>query len=87
MCPYVLYFAGIAENTKGLEFNKEMRQKIVKVMKRLEFNVVSLVGFDRAMVTAGGVSLKEIDNKTMRSKLIDNLYFNIGILSMQKNVN
>ena len=31
-------------------------------------------GFDRAMVTHGGVSLKEVDSKTMRSKIIENLY-------------
>lgn len=82
MCPYILYFAGVAEGVKGSELNKEMRQKVVKVMKRLEFNVVSLVGFDRAMVTAGGVALKEINNKTMQSKLIDNLYFAGEIINL-----
>ncbi|MFA5013237.1 MAG: NAD(P)/FAD-dependent oxidoreductase [Candidatus Paceibacterota bacterium] len=73
--PYLMYFAGVKEKKKGFEFSKEERQKLAKVIKRLEFNVVSLVGFDRAMVTAGGISLKEIDGKTMRSKIIDNLYF------------
>ena len=33
------------------------------------------MGFDQAMVTRGGISLKEIDHKTMKSKIIDNLFF------------
>jgi predicted flavoprotein YhiN len=36
--------------------------------------VAGIGGFGRAMVTQGGVSLKEIDSKTMRSKVIENLY-------------
>lgn len=73
--PYLVYFAGLKEETKGYEITRDMRGRMVKLLKRIEFNVVSLVGFDRAMATAGGVSLKEIDSKTMGSKLIDNLYF------------
>ena len=37
--------------------------------------VGGLMGYDRAIVTSGGVSLREIDPKTMRSKIIDNLFF------------
>ncbi len=36
---------------------------------------LGLLGFDQAIVTSGGVDLKEIDPKTMKSKLIDNLFF------------
>lgn len=75
LIPYIVYFAGVKESTLGFEVSKEAREKIVKVIKRLEFNPISLVGFDRAMVTAGGVSLKEIDSRTMNSKIINNLYF------------
>jgi predicted Rossmann fold flavoprotein len=73
--PYIIFFSGLKEGVHGNEINKEARKKIIKTLKHIEFNAVSLVGFDRAMATAGGVSLKEIDNKTMQSKLIDNLYF------------
>lgn len=82
LAPYLIYFAGLKENIIGLEVNKEAREKIAKVIKKLEFNAVSLVGFDRAMATAGGVSLKEIDNKTMKSKLIENLYFAGEIINL-----
>ena len=72
---YLIYFAGVKDSALGFEITKIDREKIIKVIKRLEFNTVSLVGFDRAMVTAGGVSLKEIDSRTMKSRIIDNLYF------------
>jgi hypothetical protein len=54
---------------------KEERRDIIKLLKNIEVTVIDLLGFDLAMVTSGGVSLKEIDDKTMKSKIIDNLYF------------
>jgi len=44
--------------------------------------VSSLLGFDTAIVTSGGVSLKEIDSKTMRSKLVENLFFAGEIINL-----
>ena len=44
--------------------------------------VESLMGFDQAIVTSGGVSLKEVDSKTMQSKIMDNLYFAGEILDI-----
>ncbi|MDD5568914.1 MAG: NAD(P)/FAD-dependent oxidoreductase [Candidatus Pacebacteria bacterium] len=82
IAPYLIYFAGLKEKVKGFELKKEEREKLAKVIKKLEFNVVSLVGFDRAMVTAGGVALKEIDSKTMKSKKIGNLYFAGEIINL-----
>ncbi len=52
------------------------------VLKSLNFSIYAWAGFDRAMVTAGGVNLKEVDPKTMRSKLIDNLFFAGEILDL-----
>ena len=39
------------------------------------FPIAGYEGWRRAVVTAGGVSMKEVDAKTMRSRLVDNLYF------------
>ncbi len=58
------------------------RQKIVQVMKNLAFEMESLSGFDKANVTVGGVDVREIDPKTMRSKLIYNLYFAGEVLDL-----
>ena len=46
---------------------------LVKLLKEFEVTYKSLVGFDKAIVTAGGVDLKEVDPRTMKSKVIDNL--------------
>jgi len=54
---------------------KAERAMIVKFLKNIELTPEEVLGFDGAMVTRGGVDLKEIDHKTMKSKIIENLYF------------
>lgn len=54
---------------------KEERRGLVDILKKIEMTVDSLMGFEQALITDGGVMLKEIDSKTMKSKLIDNLFF------------
>jgi hypothetical protein len=54
-------------------FSKEDRKRLVGLVKAVPLTVSHLLGFDRAVVADGGVDLREIDLKTMRSKLIDNL--------------
>lgn len=61
---------------------KGERIKIVQLLKRFTLEVVSVKGFDKAMVTAGGINLREVDSKTMASKLIKNLYFAGEILDL-----
>ncbi len=61
---------------------REERQSFARMLKKLELSVAGLKGFDEAMVTSGGITLTEIDDKTMRSKLIDNLYFAGEILGI-----
>ncbi len=72
---FILNFSSIPFERKGNDIAKEERIRMIKFMKKIEINVVGLLGFDKAMATHGGISLKEIDSKTMRSKLINNLYF------------
>ncbi len=61
---------------KKLSFiTKGERERLVGILKGLELTVKDLLGFNEAIVTSGGVDLKEIDSKTMRSKIINNLYF------------
>ncbi len=54
---------------------KEERHKLTRLLKRVDLTVADLLGFESAIVTSGGVDLKEIDHKTMKSKIIDNLFF------------
>lgn len=54
---------------------KEQRQKIIDQLKNLSFTVEGFRPIDEAIVTSGGVSTKELNPKTMASKLVDGLYF------------
>jgi len=71
---FIMNFSGVPFDRKPNILTKEERERIVRFMKKIELNVVGLLGFDRAMATQGGVSLKEIDSKTMGSKIVPNLY-------------
>lgn len=51
------------------------RRKILQLMKEMRFPVTGHRSFKEAIITAGGVSTKEIDPRTMESKLVKNLYF------------
>lgn len=69
-----LVFTDIDFNTKVHSITKEERKRIVQTLKALPIHIEGLMGYDRAVVADGGVILGEIDTKTMRSKLYDNLY-------------
>ncbi len=71
--------------TKVHSITKEERRMIVKLLKALPITVVGLMGYDRAVVVNGGVSLSEIDMKTMRSKLYENLYVTGDLLHLNRN--
>jgi predicted Rossmann fold flavoprotein len=75
MIPVIIKISKIDPNKKVAEISKEERMGLVKILKELTLNVDSLVGFDNAIITSGGISLSEIDQKTMQSKIIENLYF------------
>ncbi|RXJ60046.1 NAD(P)/FAD-dependent oxidoreductase [Candidatus Marinarcus aquaticus] len=61
------------EKFKNLEGIK--REKLVKVLAWTPLTIIGHEGFKHAMITRGGVSLKEIEPKTMQSKIISGLYF------------
>ena len=66
---------GIDPRKKINFITKEERKNLVKALKDLKLTVKGVVGYDQAIVTSGGVNLREIDSKTMKSKIIDNLSF------------
>jgi predicted Rossmann fold flavoprotein len=57
------------------EFSKAQRRRLVQTVKGLDIPVAGTMGFRKAEVTAGGVSLDEVDSRTMQSKIVPNLYF------------
>ena len=48
---------------------------LAKTIKRLRIGIDRVLGFEHAVITCGGIDLKEIDSRTMKSKIIDNLFF------------
>ncbi len=78
----ILKLAEINPDKKLNFLTKKERQKIVALLKSLKFTVSQVLGFEQAMITSGGVALKEINPKTMRSKIIENLYFAGEVLDL-----
>ncbi len=75
MIPVIVKFSGIDPFKKVTYITKEERHGLVRLLKNLKMTVEGLLGFESAIVTSGGVSLKEINDKTMKSKIVDNLFF------------
>ena len=71
----VLELCEINDNLKCAELTKATRQKLLTTLTEYEMEVKELGGYHVAMVTTGGVSIKEISPKTMESKKVSNLYF------------
>ena len=67
---------------KAAELSKALRHQLVQAVKRMTIPVQGTLGFEKAEVTAGGISLKEVDSRDMQSKLIPGLYFAGEILDL-----
>ncbi len=75
MIPVFLRLVGIDPKKKCHSVTKVERQRLLELFKSLELQVKGCEGFSRAIITAGGVSIKDIDMRTMRSKKLSNLFF------------
>ena len=74
--------AGIASDQKGGNLSRPQRLSILSNLKALPVAISGSLGFRKAEVTAGGVSLKEVDSRDMQSKLVPGLYFAGEILDL-----
>lgn len=75
LVPVVVGLSKINPEQKVGQITREQRKNLVHLLKNLTFSVKKLAGFEEAIVTAGGVDVKEINPKTMESKLQKGLYF------------
>ena len=71
----ILNICQIDENLRYKQIEGIKREKLIKTLAWTPFTIIGHEGFKNAMITRGGVELKEIDSKPMQSKLIDGLYF------------
>ena len=74
--------AGIPVDKKASALADAERSRIACLLKGLRLDITGSQGFDEAMVTLGGVSLKEINPRTMASRLIPGLYFAGEVLDL-----
>lgn len=85
MTDTILFFLKeIDPNTKVHSITKETRKKLVIILKNLPLTIEGLMGFDRAVVTDGGVDLSEIDTRTMRSSVVNNLFITGDLLHINR---
>lgn len=75
LVPVIVGLSKIDPEQKVGQITREQRKNLVHLLKNLTFSVKKLAGFEEAIVTAGGVDVKEINPKTMESKLQKGLYF------------
>ncbi|MBQ4341748.1 MAG: NAD(P)/FAD-dependent oxidoreductase, partial [Clostridia bacterium] len=75
MVPIVLGLSGIDPEKTTDSFTKTERKNLVFTLKNIPLTVKAASPIEEAIITRGGVSVKEIDPKTMESKLVPGLYF------------
>ena len=80
--PVIVELSGIQEDKKVNEVTKEERLHFVRLIKDFSMTLTGMRGYNEAIITKGGVSVKEIDPGTMESKLVNGLYFAGEVLDL-----
>lgn len=75
LIPVIVLLSGIEPSAKVNQITREQRQRLVELIKNLVVDISDFRPVEEAIVTSGGIDVKEIDPRTMKSKIIDNLYF------------
>ena len=75
MIKVIVELSGIQPEKKVNEVTREERENLVKLLKNIVLTPVSLRGFNEAIISKGGVCVKDINPATMESKLVKGMYF------------
>jgi len=67
--------ADVDGSMRYLKLDGKSKERLIKLCVNLPLTIIDDYGFKKAMVTRGGINLKEVDSKTMQSKIVKNLYF------------
>lgn len=82
LVPVMIELSGIPPEKKVNVISKEERNKFVYLIRHLTMTLTKLRDYDEAIITKGGISTKEIDPKTMESKLAKGVYFAGEVLDL-----
>ena len=75
MIPVIIELSKINPDKKVNKITKKERNNLVQMLKKLEIKIDGFRPIEEAIITSGGINIKEINPKTMESKLVENLYF------------
>ncbi len=73
--PVIINMSGISPHTKVNQISREDRQSLINAIKQFRLNITNFRPIEEAIITSGGISVKEIDPATMMSKLVGGLFF------------
>ena len=74
MVPVIIELSGIDPDKKVNEISKEERKQLVNLLKALPITITGLRGWNEAIITKGGISVKDVNPSTMESKKVKKLY-------------
>lgn len=75
LIPVIVKLSGIDGGKKVNQISREERARLCSIIKGLQLHITGFRPIEEAIITSGGISVKEIDPKTMESKIINGLYF------------
>lgn len=75
LIPVIVLLSGIDRGTKVNQISRNDRERLCRLLKGLTLHITGFRPIEEAVITSGGVSIKEIDPSTMRSKLVNGLSF------------
>lgn len=84
LAPVLVELSGISQNMLVNKIPRTARLAFVRKLKALQLTPTELLGTDKAIVSSGGVALEDVDFKTMRSKIISNLFLAGDILDFDR---
>ncbi len=73
--PVVVDLSRISADKKVNEITREERRRLTELIKAFPLTITGNKGFEQAVITQGGVSVREVDASTMESKIVQNVYF------------
>lgn len=82
MIPVLVELSGIPADTKVNSITREQRHRLLQLFKAFPVSVTGTRPVDEAIITSGGISTKEVNPRTMESKLIQGLYFAGEVLDL-----
>ena len=80
--PVMLELSGINPQKRAYEITKEERKRFVHLIKHFEMTLTGLRDYREAVITSGGVNVKDVDPGTMESKLMTGIYFAGEVLDL-----